>query len=456
MSASAMAAASPGSSPSAPPAARRLERRRGGRRRRRRHGLWRVEAAHGRAVAGGHSARSRRIAGSSRRHALGVGARVGRFQVDDVAQEHFSFVELVAPDDDGLEGERAFAEARDHRLAAGLDALGDGDLALAGEQLHRAHLAQIHAHRVVGALRRLAGLGLGRRLGRGFDQFAAFALFLFGLLAGVRLLLGVGLLGLDDVDAHLAHHRQHVLDLLGGDLLGRHDRIELLVGDVATLLGLLDHLLDRRIRQVEQRQRGVRSLGRILLGGLGIFRRRGRLLHGDLGPAGNGLGDFLGGLFARALVRHRCLLHLRRSRMRLPLPYGDSAHPGWTPTVRPYPMRFPPRGGQTHPCFLTDHPPPGDREERSRGPNKSPYPMRRESESRLSQGHFKHLLTLTTAHAATYSLPPNPTGPANLHILRQNAYSVRGERPEETPKPSTSASVPSSVDSLAFTSHSRA
>ena len=43
------------------------------------------------------------------------------------------------------------ADAADHHLAAGLDALGDGDLALARQQLDRAHLAQIHAHRIVGA-----------------------------------------------------------------------------------------------------------------------------------------------------------------------------------------------------------------------------------------------------------------------------------------------------------------
>jgi len=39
--------------------------------------------------------------------------------------------------------ERTFAQAGDHRLAAGLDALGDGDFTLAREQPDQTHLAQI-------------------------------------------------------------------------------------------------------------------------------------------------------------------------------------------------------------------------------------------------------------------------------------------------------------------------
>src|SRR2546429_14293 len=69
----------------------------------------------------------------------------------------------LAPDDDRLEAQRALAQAGDHRLAAGLDALGDRDLALAREQLDRAHLAQIHAYGVVGALGRFCLLDLGQR-----------------------------------------------------------------------------------------------------------------------------------------------------------------------------------------------------------------------------------------------------------------------------------------------------
>ena len=124
-------------------------------------------------------------------------------------------VEFVAPDDDRLEGERAFAQARDHRLAAGLDPLGDGDLALARQELDRAHLAQIHAHRIVGALGTARKLRVGdrRRAGR-LDDLAAFGLLLVGAV-GAFLLRFFRVLAFDDIDAHLAEHRVHVLDLVG-------------------------------------------------------------------------------------------------------------------------------------------------------------------------------------------------------------------------------------------------
>src|SRR5262249_60161120 len=89
-----------------------------------------------------------------------------------------ALVELVAPDDDGLEGERGLAQAGDHGLAAGLDALGNRDLALAREQLHRAHLTQVHTYRIIGALGRLPGLGLGRHGALDLDDIAALGLLL--------------------------------------------------------------------------------------------------------------------------------------------------------------------------------------------------------------------------------------------------------------------------------------
>src|SRR5215813_1910764 len=183
--------------------------------------------------------------------ALASGAGIGRFEVDDVAQEDLALVELVAPNDDGLERERALAQPGDHRLAAGLDALGDRNLALAREQLDRTHLAQIHAHRIIGALGRLLGLGLGRDLLLDLDEFAALALALLVRLFARLLSLFARLLGLDHVHAHLAEHGQHVLDLLGIDLLGGQYRIDLIMGDVATLLGGADELFDRGVGEIE-------------------------------------------------------------------------------------------------------------------------------------------------------------------------------------------------------------
>src|SRR6201999_1674043 len=75
-------------------------------------GAWRRRGrgGHLREPAGGRRTRLAPGARSwRRRHALGVGPGIGGFQVDDVAQKNFALVELVAPDDDGLEGERALA-----------------------------------------------------------------------------------------------------------------------------------------------------------------------------------------------------------------------------------------------------------------------------------------------------------------------------------------------------------
>ena len=196
------------------------------------------------------------------RRTLAVRAGVGRLQVDDVAQEHPAFDQFVAPDDDRLEGQRAFAQPRDHGLAAGLDALGDGDLALARQKLDRAHLAKIHAHRIVGAVGRLLrGLrphrdGAGRR--RLGDVAALGLLLVAGRgVSALRSLAVLGLLGLDDVDAHLGELRQHVFDLVRVDLIGGQDRVHLVVGDVAALAGGLDHPLDRLIGQVQKRTVGL-------------------------------------------------------------------------------------------------------------------------------------------------------------------------------------------------------
>ena len=71
---------------------------------------------------------------------------------------------------------------------------------------------------------------------------------------------------LDDVDAHVGEHGHGVLDLLGGHFLRRQHRVQFVHGDVAALLGGLDHLLDGIIGKVEQR-----SIGTAFAFGLGLF-----------------------------------------------------------------------------------------------------------------------------------------------------------------------------------------
>jgi hypothetical protein len=75
---------------------------------------------------------------------------------------------------------RILGERGAHGIQAFLDALGDADLALAGQQLHGPHLAHVHAHRVGGAAefgierrQRCGGLLDGLLVGRGEGSLAS-------------------------------------------------------------------------------------------------------------------------------------------------------------------------------------------------------------------------------------------------------------------------------------------
>ena len=130
------------------------------------------------------------------------------------------------------DGHRTFDNAADHHFAARLDALGDGDLAFPGQQFHRSHFAQIHAYRIVGAADFV------------FIDVAGGA-FRFRFLGFFRRVFGFFVF--DHVDAGFGQHRHGVLDLLGGDLIRRQRRVELIVGDVADFLAARDHLFDRGV-----------------------------------------------------------------------------------------------------------------------------------------------------------------------------------------------------------------
>ena len=145
-----------------------------------------------------------------------------------------------------MERDRAFAQTEDHRVAPGLDPLGDGDFAFAAEQLDRAHFAQVHPHRIVGTVDRFLLL-LDRRafrVGFGVD------LVLDRRLVGIDRIL----VALDDVDAHFRDRGHDVLDLLGGHLVLRQSLIQLVIGDHPAPLGPGDQFLDRGVVEIDQRR----------------------------------------------------------------------------------------------------------------------------------------------------------------------------------------------------------
>lgn len=84
-------------------------------------------------------------------------------------------------------------------------------------------------------------------------QFAAFGLFTVGIAVVVAGGCFLGILVLDDIDAHIGQHRHRVFDLLGRHLFGRKNGIQLVHRHIAALLGGLDHFLDRVIRKIEKR-----------------------------------------------------------------------------------------------------------------------------------------------------------------------------------------------------------
>ena len=120
-----------------------------------------------------------------------------------------------------------FADAADHHLAASLDALGDGNLTLTREQLDTAHLAQIHAHRIIGS-RNIA-----------VRQIAGGAAFFLGLIA-IFIAFGI----IDDGHAHLRQGRHHIINLFGGEIFGRQRGVQLIMGNKSALLADLEKRLD--------------------------------------------------------------------------------------------------------------------------------------------------------------------------------------------------------------------
>ena len=108
-------------------------------------------------------------------------------------------LEVFAQGDDLANHDRRARDGLEHAHLAALDALGDFDFALAGEQRHGAHLAQVHAHRVVGFFHRP----------RRKVQLDVFALFRLEFLVAAE--LGA----VEQVDALGADGGDQVVEIIG-------------------------------------------------------------------------------------------------------------------------------------------------------------------------------------------------------------------------------------------------
>ena len=138
-------------------------------------------------------------------------------------------LQIVAELDHLLGDHRRSGDRLDDRELALLDALGDRHLALAGEQRHRAHLAQVHADRVVGLVecaRRQVEFQLLAALGRTVEG----------------LLVPESLVRVEHLDAGAAELVEQVVQFLGRGDFSRQQLVDFVVEKVALLLANVDEL----------------------------------------------------------------------------------------------------------------------------------------------------------------------------------------------------------------------
>src|SRR5262245_27534217 len=142
-------------------------------------------------------------------------------------------VQLVAEEDLLLRDQRRAGDGLDDGELAALDAACDLDLAFAREQRHGAHLAQVHAHRVVGLVERA-----GREVE--LELFGAFLrpIDRFDIVAQVLLI------GIDDLDAGAAERVEQIVELVGGRDLRREELVDFVVEEVALFLADVNELPD--------------------------------------------------------------------------------------------------------------------------------------------------------------------------------------------------------------------
>ncbi len=197
---------------------------------------------------------------------LGRTLAVGRFFLvvtEEVAPVDLAVTEPIGEVQDVLQRQRQREDGLPHFQLARLDALGDDDLVLAGEQGDAAHLLEVHPDRIGRVAQERRAIFALFFLLRYFRN-PLFVFLFFGLGEGAVF----GSLDGDlAVTVAVTEHRDDAVDLFGG----RRIAAELLAiagGNVLALATDLDH-------SIELRGRGL-ARGLVLLGSGYALHRRGR------------------------------------------------------------------------------------------------------------------------------------------------------------------------------------
>ena len=192
-------------------------------------------------------------------------AAVDLLVLDDAVETLAALLELAGEIQVFARGEAEAVEVLLHHALGVLDALGNFDFLLAGQQRHLAHLLEVHPDGIVEDVELRVGLLL---VGK----------FLLG--AGGGLLVTVDLGRVDDVDLEVAQEHDDRLEFLGIVDALRNRLVEVVPRQVALVLGQLDEIAQAFLALGLAGPDGLDALG-VLLVRIGD-RLRGR---GDGGRA---------------------------------------------------------------------------------------------------------------------------------------------------------------------------
>ena len=186
-------------------------------------------------------------------------------EVDHVLDRRLVAAQLLAERADLLDREARGEDGGGRLVLALLDALGERDLALAGEQGHLAHLAQVEADRILGAADRAGGQVDPARL-----RLLVVGLGVGGLGGHLRR-QACGLGRVHQLDVHRAEHQHDVVELIERDEIGRQGVVHLVVGEKALLLALRDELVQLLDLRFVGRLRLVRHASPFSWWGVRVF-----------------------------------------------------------------------------------------------------------------------------------------------------------------------------------------